>query len=366
MRKTNNVSIAPSQSREDGDGASGSPKSRRKFDRNRKRERSGRKVFSSVNVNSLEEKPFSPLVVTPKSHGIDFISWIRSNKIQLLERLHEHGAILFRGFDLGNTAAVSEFSEIMMASIFTENTEHQPVTTKRDVQVPVDYAKDKFLLWHNENTFNLSWPQKIVFACDVPARVGGETPLADSRTIYSELNNEVRTLFEHRKVMYVRRYNKDDNLGLGWKTIFCTVDKAVVEAKCRAEKMQFEWVENNALITKAVRPAVWRHPVTKEPCWINQAQHWHISCLDAETRHAIEALYQSEWEYPRNCFFGDGGRIPDAAMQSILDVYKRHSMSFAWQRGDLLFVDNVLKAHARNSFEGHRRILVCLGELGHF
>ena len=32
------------------------------------------------------------------------------------------------------------------------------------------------------------------------------------------------------------------------------------------------------------RPAVARHPRTGELSWVNQAQHFHISCLDPETR----------------------------------------------------------------------------------
>ena len=83
------------------------------------------------------------------------------------------------------------------------------------------------------------------------------------------------------------------------------------------------------------------------------------------TRQALSALFAKE-DMPRNCYYGDGSPIPDQDMAHVLAVYARLEVSFPWQRGDVLLVDNVLAAHARNPFTGERKILVALGEMTSF
>ncbi len=50
-------------------------------------------------------------------------------------------------------------------------------------------------------------------------------------------------------------------------------------------------------------------------------------------------------------------------MQEILAVYQACEVSFAWQQGDIVLVDNVLTAHARNPFSGERKLLVAMGSM---
>ena len=168
--------------------------------------------------------------------------------------------------------------------------------------------------------------------------------------MYQQLDQAVRDEFERKGVMYVRRYLKQDMLGLGWKTIFSTEDKDVVEQKCQHQKMSAEWRENDVLITRAVRSAVWKHPETLQTCWVNQAQHWHFSCLPVETRNSFIALYDPE-DFARNCYFGDGSPIGDNTMAYILAQYEKFQVYQPWQRGDFVMADNLLVAHARRPFQ---------------
>lgn len=121
--------------------------------------------------------------------------------------------------------------------------------------------------------------------------------------------------------------------------------------------MEFEWKSEDRLCTRAVRPAVVKHPVTGEMTWFNQAQHWHISCLDPQTRESMVSLF-AEDDLPRNCYYGDGSRIEDSVMNEILSVYQDLEVSFPWQKGDILMLNNLLTAHARNQFVGPRQIMV--------
>jgi alpha-ketoglutarate-dependent taurine dioxygenase len=50
-------------------------------------------------------------------------------------------------------------------------------------------------------------------------------------------------------------------------------------------------------------------------------------------------------------------------MDEILNVYQHLEVSFPWQKGDILMLDNLLTAHARNQFAGSRQIMVAMGDM---
>jgi alpha-ketoglutarate-dependent taurine dioxygenase len=160
--------------------------------------------------------------------------------------------------------------------------------------------------------------------------------------------------------MYVRNYG--NGLGLDWQTVFRTTSKEEVARRCRQEEMEFEWKDGDRLCTRSVRPAVVKHPETGEPSWFNQAQHWHIACLDADVRESLLSSFALE-DLPRHCYYGDGSQIENSVMERILEVYKELEVSFPWRPKDVLMLDNLLTAHGRNSFTGERRILVAMGEM---
>jgi hypothetical protein len=66
---------------------------------------------------------------------------------------------------------------------------------------------------------------------------------------------------------------------------------------------------------------------------------------------------------PRNCYYGDGSLIEDSVMEEIGRVYAALEVSFPWHQGDILLLDNMLTAHARNPFSGLRKIYVSMGDM---
>jgi hypothetical protein len=47
----------------------------------------------------------------------------------------------------------------------------------------------------------------------------------------------------------------------------------------------------------------------------------------------------------------------------VTSVYKQAEIAFPWQQGDILMLDNMLTAHARNPYVGKRKIVVAMGEI---
>lgn len=315
---------------------------------------------SLVKTGALPGGGRLPLVIEPNADDVDLVEWSTNNKDLVETKLLAHGALLFRNFKLSLIPDFERFAMSLCPVLFNDNGEHPRQNVSGNVYTPVFYPSEKKILWHNENSFNHQWPLKIWFACVQPAAEGGETPIVDSRKVYELLDPEIRETFAAKQIMYVRNYGKGP--GLEWQTVFNTTDKAEVERRCRTSRMDFEWTTNDGLRTSAVRPAVIAHPQTGEMSWFNQAQHWHLSCLDQATRKSLTSVF-AERDLPRNCYYGDGSPIEDAVMNEILALYQRLEVSFSWRRNDIMLLDNVLTAHARNSFAGKRKLLVAMGEM---
>ncbi len=304
-----------------------------------------------------------PLVIRRTDEAIDLAKWVSNNADLINRYLLRHGAILFRQFEVRSEQGFEAVAHTLCHDLFPENPEHTPVSADGLIQTPVFYPPDRKLLWHNENSFNKEWPLRLLFCCIQPADQGGETPLVDSRLVLHKLDSGIVKRFAERGIMYVRNYGS--GLGLSWQVVFRTDDKSRVAEYCQANDIEFEWRGDDELRTRFVRPAVVQHPVSGEESWFNQAQHWHISCLDEETRVALLGVF-GEDDLPRMCYYGDGSRIEDAVMQEILDVYRGLEVSFPWESGDVLVLDNVFTAHGRNPFSGKRRLLVAMGEMHRF
>ena len=60
---------------------------------------------------------------------------------------------------------------------------------------------------------------------------------------------------------------------------------------------------------------------------------------------------------------GDGSLIPDAVLDHIGEVYEKICVRIPWQAGDVIMLDNMLAAHARDPYEGPRQIVVAMGRI---
>ena len=291
----------------------------------------------------------------------DIFRLIEFDKIQIENCLLKYGGILLRGFDI---RAVSEFSKL--ANMFSTNLfDYVNRSTPRTrlggkIYTATEYPSDKYIPFHNENSYTLEWPNKLMFFSVVVADEGGETAIADSRHVYSKIDLDIINKFNENKVLYSRNYY--EGIDLSWQEVFQTKEKTEVEKYCKEHFISCEWGAGNLeLTTKQICQATLKHPITGENVWFNQAHLFHISSLKEYDRQELINLLGSG-ALPRNAYYGDGSEIEDNSLNVIRQAYEQERIEFIWQKGDVMILDNRLMAHSRNPFKGNRKVVVAMGD----
>ncbi|BAY48986.1 amino acid adenylation domain protein [Scytonema sp. HK-05] len=313
-----------------------------------------------IKTGYLQAGATFPLVIHPNVHEIDFLAWAKSNREFVETQLFQHGAILFRGFNVGSVSQFESFAQAICPELFGEYGDLPRAGLGGKVYGSTPYPSDKAILFHNESSHLHQFPLKIWFFCVQPALQGGETPIVDCRKAYQLLEPKLRERLAQKQLMYVRNYT--DSLDVSWQEFFHTNEKSVVENYCRRAKIDFEWYDNNGLVTRQIRPALAAHPKTGAQVFFNQIQLHHIAYLEPDVRDSLLSLF-GETKLPRNVYYGDGTPIENSVIEQINEVYQQSKTSFPWQQGDILMLDNMLAAHGRNAYVGERKIVVAMGEM---
>src|SRR5204862_7626649 len=134
-----------------------------------------------------------------------------------------------------------------------------------------------------------------------------------------------------------------------------------VERYCRGRGITWDWLPGGGLRTTAVREAVHTHPVTGEKVWFNHATFFHVTTLAKDIREGLLSIFAEE-DLPSNTYYGDGGRIPDEVIDHLRACYRTASTRLDWQFDDILVVDNMTAAHAREPYTGPRKLAVAMAE----
>ena len=316
--------------------------------------------FNPIRESQMGPDQLLPLIMEPATDQVDLADWARNNREYIAQKLHTHGGILFRGFNLKTPQDFERVAAAIYTELFSEYGDLPREGVGGKIYTSTPYPEDKCILYHNESSHMNRWATRISFFCVIAAKEGGCSPVVDCRKVYLGLDPAVRQQFEDKGVMYVRNFS--DGLDVSWQHFFQTDDRSVVEETCRKQGFICEWVGKDDLRVKQRCRAVLRHPVTGEMSFFNQVQLHHVHCLDPAVRDSLLSIFKRE-DLPRHVYYGDGSEISDAVMDHVGEIYEKHAVRFTWREGDMVSLDNMLAAHARDSFVGPRKIVVALGDL---
>ncbi|MEO1350731.1 MAG: amino acid adenylation domain-containing protein [Cyanobacteria bacterium J06635_15] len=315
---------------------------------------------SANDMVSIQPLPCGVLTIQPNRADVDLGGWATGQRTVLHQKLLQHGALLFRGFSIPTAREFEQAAEAISPDLFGEYGDLPRAGVSGKVYGSTPYPEDKAILFHNESSHLQQWPMKIWFCCLQPAQQGGVTPIVDCRRVYQALSPEVRDRLAQKQLMYVRNYIK--GLDVNWQDFFHTTDRSVVERRCQAAAVDWEWLADDGLQTRQVRPAIARHPHTRDWVVFNQLQLHHLSYLDAPTQASLLSLFGAD-RLPRQVYYGDGSPIEPAVLEALQIAYTQAEQVFTWQQGDILMLDNMLMAHGRQPYVGPRRIAVAMGEI---
>lgn len=302
-----------------------------------------------------------PIVITAKSDNTELCSWLSKYRDVILNMKLKYGAVLFRNFKITDTELFKASMESLQLQVLSDYGERQikRADVDKGVFTSTSHPKEGSIFLHNEQSFNHVFPQNILFNCHIAAASGGCTPLADTRRIFQRIPEKIREKFVQLGYRYVRNFM--ENIYVDWQWAFQTDSKARVEQYCLDNDIFFEWHDSGGISLKTwqTRPVAAYHPVTKDPCWFNHCLAFNVNNLDQMSQHFITSSFSIE-DYPYHTFFGDGEEISTEIIEVLRQAYLAEQVTFEWQSGDLLLVDNISVSHGRESYEGDRRVLTAM------
>jgi len=315
----------------------------------------------------------SPLFIEPTaltaSDPSAFLHWLGEHRVKLDALLVQYGGIVFRGSPIASSAEFSTLAEFLgpYAGDYSGGASARAKIVG-NVMEATRLAREIKIPLHQEMCYLRDYPGRIVFFCVTPAAKGGETIIADMRRFTRELPEAIRRKLEATGISVVRNFSAPAEDGSehaedhpdqrSWKFAFYTDSREAVEATCTSKGMQAIWNGDGSLTVRNNFPAFTRHPVTGDLLYRNVA---HVdpgagfsASLPYVRRRRVEAMLARQ-ALATGYYFGDGSPISADDSSQLRALFDSLELSWKWQSGDIMLLDNLLTAHGRNPFEGEFR-----------
>ncbi len=318
----------------------------------------------------LDRQPMPLVAEIPADRSVSSaVAWAAANRDAIQAAAGSAGVLLLRGFGIDSAESFDALCRAIEPDLRRYTGGDSPRTGVTDrVYTSTEYDASQDVLLHNELSYAGWSPRLVFFGCLVAAPDGGETPVADGREVYRRLPADIRERFESRGVAYLQHlWDADGEPGIGksWQETFETTRRDEAEAYLERSGMTWEWTDYG-IRTRAVKPAVVNHALTGEPCWWNQADQWHRGLASVKTSFGagsdprFDPATAGEAALGNHVTYGDGGEIDPADLETVRRITREAEVTFPWQAGDVMVIDNVLAMHGRRPFKGPRRILVAM------
>lgn len=344
----------------------------------------------TVVCNNAETRTGYPIIISPAcGTSIDLVTWAEGHQQELLNAIHNVGALLFRGFQI-TEERIPEAFQAAFAIAPTEylgDTPKERLSDKAPIYKSSALAPRVHLPLHQEaSSSNRYMPLIQTFFCAIPPEPGtGRTTLGDTRSItedYIRTSPDRWARMQSTTLTYEARYLPQEtcfqNLSTKWTKLlnpshatifqrFGTVDKEEVEAECSKQGLAYHWEWSGALlVSKRNVPATIVHNGTTLLC--NQLYTtinpklcggWGSYLAARTLLYPLSLQLNAIWDDTQ-------AGITNADAASMLEVLERHEEGIDWQEGDWLCLNNITFMHGKtpHSDEGNkqpRRIVSVLG-----
>jgi hypothetical protein len=382
--------------------------------------------FVGVRVRYLSdnERPYAvqlpsvPLVVEAASNPSQVFleAFLRENGDAVVRAIHDHGAVLFRGFQLtserGFEAAVSSSSSFEpMGGYFFSEDGRSLVSPGSNVFHTNEIRRTGggFRLpaqgFHTENYYSLDMPAFICFWCKQPPKVGGETAISQMCNAYSQLSELTRQRLESGAPCQVSFWSIDAvaqrySLSCGAvRAMFEALGAPLVEESGRSyvtlakspvvqhpkrprksllANMSRDLPAFNEAIARRFMPAysssrwllyraAWKRPATRQLGYVLTTLPLAFGSRRVMSYYLRAGWHRWTGQHPSDMGpkqYAEGPRLADKLtaedVEGLADAMWRQSSVFTWRQGDLLILDNLQMAHTGMPGWGPRELRVML------
>ncbi|MCA9040496.1 MAG: TauD/TfdA family dioxygenase [Planctomycetaceae bacterium] len=286
--------------------------------------------------------------------------WLASQRDELLDLAHQHGAVLFRGFPF----ETAEDFDAFIASFDLPNFPYKEslsnaVRVNRTERVfsANEAPPDVHILFHHEMAQTPMFPTTIFFFCEIAPQEGGATPICRSDVLYEKLSKECPEFAHNCETKGLKYSNvmpgEDDaqsGMGRSWKSTLRVETKEEAESRLLELGYSWEWQADGSLrATTPVLPCV-REVSPGRKVFFNQLIAAFCGWKDARNDPA-EAIRH-----------GDDSKLDRDAVMRAVELADELTFDVEWQAGDAVLCDNTLIMHGRKPFKGTRKVLASLAD----
>ena len=315
-------------------------------------------------VTIKEQKVFDgllfPLILSPTLAFQDMEAqfwndWVKKNLDVIEALLLKYRAILFRGFPFDSPKEFDEFTKAygynpylnadgLGTRIHVVGNVYQVTETPSDFEVP----------FHHEMAPIKDYPLIIFFYCNIPAKEGGNTPLALSNVVYrkmAERDPDFVNRLEKEGLRYMRvapdGSSQNVPYGRSWQSTFFTSDRKEAEIIAKDQGYDIEWLEDGSMKTiTEILPAVRLDKRTGKKIWFNAA-------------FALNMLSQyKNYKKYIDVFFPNFELISADKIEALKEVYEEIGVSFKWHQKDVALIDNRTVLHSREKYSAPPRSIM--------
>lgn len=245
-------------------------------------------------VFPLTLAPAGGLTPSSSSEGksaAELVGWLSSHRETILQQTLSHGAVLLRGWNVRKPEDFAAVGEALGLEKFPYIGGAAPRTNVvRDVVFTTNESPPECPIpFHHEMAQCPSPPSYVLFYCETPAAVGGETPIIMSSEVARYFRLKHRAFYDQVKqhgVRYVRVMpEEDDNsspIGRSWKTTFNASTREEAEAAMQKIGTKWEWLtDGSCRTTTDAVPAIKVNPQNGKEMFFNSMVAAYTGWVDS-------------------------------------------------------------------------------------
>lgn len=267
-----------------------------------------------------KERPYATVTAADESSILDLAP------TEIIDLYKVHGALLLRGF-APDLDAFRRFAErFCISSAFNESPGRLLLDRAHNIQ-SVNGGSEPFPL-HPELSREPWKPDVCFFCCLSPPRSGGETTICDGVELVRALPDEVRDGLAGRRLLYIQPAKPELlEFWLG------TASPSDAELRQPPAECPYSFYRVREQVVRAfTRPALHKPMFSENPAFGNFL--------------LFARYYLGLAAFPA---FDDGRPVPGPWVEAVKEAADRLTAPIAWQKGDLLMLDNTRFMHGRNA-----------------